>query len=57
MNEATKVFIVVERVEYEGDTVLRVFGNYKMAIKYADELEAKSVSSVFSYDVFEREVY
>ena len=40
MTTPTKVFIVVERVAYEGDTVMRVFANYKDAVAYADELTA-----------------
>ena len=57
----TKVFIVVQRIAYEGDTVMRVFGNYKDAIAYADELTAEEIAADFicrnDYDVFEREVY
>ena len=56
-----KVFIVVRKVEYEGDTVLRVFANHKDAIAYADELDAEletdSLLTIFSHDVYEREVY
>jgi hypothetical protein len=53
-----KVFIVVRRVAYEGDTVMRVFGNYKDAIAYADELTAElKLPLDIDYDVFEREVY
>lgn len=56
-----KVFIVVRKVEYEGDTVLRVFANYKDAIAYADvldaELDTDNLSTIFSHDVYEREVY
>lgn len=54
----TKVFIVVERVAYEGDTVLRVFANYKDAVSYADELTAELTLPLdIDYDVYEREVY
>jgi hypothetical protein len=53
-----KVFIVVERVAYEGDTVQRVFGDYKNAVKYADELTAEQKLPLdIDYDVYEREVY
>ena len=53
-----KVFIVVRRVAYEGDTVMRVFANYKDAVAYADELTAEEIAADFiDYDVFEREVY
>ena len=53
-----KVFIVVERIAYEGDTVMRVFGKYDDAVAYADELtEAVELPLDIDYDVFEREVY
>ena len=56
-----KVFIVVERTPYEGDTVMRVFANYKNAVKYADELTAEDAlrtgGGFMEFDVFEREVY
>lgn len=57
----TKVFIVVQSVAYEGDTVMRVFGNYTDAVAYADELTAgdsfAGEDGFIEYDVFEREVY
>ena len=54
----TKVFIVVEKVAYEGDTVMRVFANYRDAVAYADELTAAlELPLDIDYDVFEREVY
>ena len=53
-----KVFIVVERLAYEGDTVMRVFANYSDAVAYADELTAEQKLPLdIDYDVFEREVY
>lgn len=55
-----KVFIVVQRVAYEGDTVMRVFAKYGDAVAYADELTMSidaGMASVIDYDVFEREVY
>ena len=53
-----KVFIVVERIAYEGDTVMRVFANYKDAVAYADELtSALELPLDIDYDVYEREVY
>ena len=53
-----KVFIVVERIAYEGDTVLRVFGAYKDAVAYADEMEKENIApGMIDYDVYEREVY
>jgi hypothetical protein len=50
-----KVFIVVESVPYEGDTVLRVFANRDDALAYGESLCADGV--VDEYDVYEREVY
>ena len=53
-----KVFIVVRKVAYEGDTIERVFANYKNAVKYADELTAElDLPLSIDYDVCEREVY
>ncbi len=56
-----KVFIVVEKIAYEGDTVMRVFANYKNAVKYVDELTAadalRTGGGFVEYDVFEREIY
>ena len=53
-----KVFIVVEKVAYEGDTVMRVFSTYKDAVAYADELTAElNLPLDIEYDVCEREVY
>ena len=53
-----KVFIVVKSIAYEGDTVMRVFANYKNAVKYAEEFAAADTSEgYFEYDVFEREIY
>jgi hypothetical protein len=53
-----KVFIVVERAAYDGDTVLRVFAKYKDAIAYADSLDAENTLALdIDYDVYEREVY
>ena len=53
-----KVFIVIESIPYEGDTVMRVFGNYKDAVAYADELTAElNLPLDIEYDVMEREVY
>lgn len=50
-----KVFIVVEPVPYEGDTVLRVFAKYEDAIAYGEALVADG--AVDEFDVYEREVY
>ena len=57
----TKVFIVVQSIPYEGDTVMRVFAKYDDAIAYADELTAEDAlrtgGGFMEFDVFEREVY
>ena len=50
-----KVFIVVEPIPYEGDTVLRVFADYKDAIAYGEQLVEDEV--IDEFDVYEREVY
>ncbi len=54
-----KVFIVVQSIAYEGDTVMRVFAKYDDAVKYADELSAEDAKLVdfIDYDVCEREIY
>ncbi len=56
-----KVFIVVEKIAYEGailNAVLRVFANYKNAVRYADELAAENTLNLdIEYDVCEREIY
>ena len=57
----TKVFIVVRKVAYEGDTIERVFATYNDAVKYADELTAEDAlrtgGGFMEFDVFEREIY
>ena len=58
----TKVFIVVQSIPYEGDTVMRVFATYKDAVTYADELTAADAlragaGGFIDYNVMEREVY
>jgi len=53
----SKAFIVVERIAYEGETVLRVYDNYKGAVEYADELTLNNDISAIEYDVVERSVY
>ncbi len=49
-----KVFIVVEVIPYEGDTVLRVFANYNDAIVYGESLVADE--TIQEFDILEREV-
>jgi hypothetical protein len=50
-----KVFIVVEPIPYEGDTVLRVFGDYDSALYYGEGLVVDGV--IDEFDIYEREVY
>ena len=50
-----KVFIVVEPIPYEGDTVLRVFANYEAALGYGEQLVEDG--TIEEFDVYEREVY
>ena len=50
-----KVFIVVEPIPYEGDTVLRVFADYDSALYYGEGLVVDGV--IDEFDVYEREVY
>ena len=50
-----KVFIVVEVIPYEGDTVLRVFANNEDAIAYGEQLVEDGV--IEEFDVYDREVY
>ncbi len=50
-----KVFIVVEVIPYEGDTVLRVFADYDSALYYGEGLVVDGV--IDEFDVYEREVY
>ena len=52
-----KIFIVVERIEYEGYTIMRAFSRYSDAAAYSDELTANNTVPLFEYDVLEREVY
>ena len=54
-NKMTKVFIVVECIMYEGDTVLRVFSRYYDAIAYGEQMVKDGV--IEEFDVFERELY
>ena len=47
-----KVFIVVEVIPYEGDTVLRVFSNYNEAFVYGNTLVAEE--TIQEFDILER---
>jgi hypothetical protein len=51
----SKVFIVVERIPFEGDTIVEVFAEYDDAAQYMDGLNEETSSDV--YDVCEREIY
>lgn len=51
------VYIVIECIPYEGDTVMRVYDNWKDADEYAKELEKSDTSSYFEYKVHEEKVY
>ena len=55
----TKVFIVVEREDYHGDTILRVFAKRDDAVDYIQELEKDDEDMSFfpNYDIREKEVY
>ena len=50
-----KVFIVVEPIPYEGDTVLRVFAKYDDALVYGEDLILEG--TIEDFDIYEREVY
>ena len=55
------VYIVIEHIPYEGDTVMRVYDNKDDAEAYADELTAEDALSVgggyFEYRVIEEKVW
>lgn len=55
MIKMTKVFIVVEPIPYEGDTVLRVFAKYEDALVYGEDLILEG--TIADFDIYEREVY
>ena len=50
-----KVFVVVEVIPYEGDTVLRVFSNYHDALAYGQSLYDDEV--IGEFDILEKELY
>ena len=50
-----KVYIAVEPIPYEGDTVLRVFAKYEDALAYGEELLLEG--AIDDFDIYEREVY
>jgi hypothetical protein len=51
----TKVFVVVECLPYEGDTVLRVFSRYYDAIAYGEQMVKDG--AIEEFDVYEKELY
>lgn len=55
------VYIVIEHIPYEGDTVMRVYDNKEDAEAYADELTAEDALSVgggyFEYRVIEEKLW
>ena len=51
------VYIVIEHIPYEGDTVMRVYENKDDAEAYAKYLEESDTSSYFEYKVHEEKVW
>jgi len=55
------VYIVIEHIPYEGDTVMRVYDNKEDAEAYSDELTAEDALSIgggyFEYRVHEEKLY
>jgi len=55
------VYIVIEHIPYEGDTVMRVYENKDDADAYADKLTAEDALSVgggyFEYKVLEEKLW
>jgi hypothetical protein len=49
-----KVFIVVERIPFEGDTIVEVFAEYDDAAQFMDGLNEETSSDV--YDLIEKEL-
>ena len=52
-----KVFVVMEEMMHEADTVLRVFIKYADAVAFVTELEAENTNSDVEYDVQEHNLY
>ena len=50
-----KVFIVVERRNYDYVTILRVFARYNDAIAYGEQMVQDG--TIEEFDVYERDVY
>ena len=51
------VYIVIEHIPYEGDTVMRVYDNKEDAEVYAKYLEESDTSSYFEYKVHEEKLW
>ena len=51
------VYIVIEHIPYEGDTVMRVYENKDDAEAYAKELEESDTHSYFEYKVHEEKLW
>jgi hypothetical protein len=51
------VYIVIEHIPYEGDTVMRVYDNKEDADAYAKELEKSDTFGYFEYKVHEEKLY
>ena len=51
------VYIVIEHIPYEGDTVMRVYENKDDAEAYAKYLEESDTFGYFEYKVHEEKVW
>ncbi len=51
-----KVYVVIEGVQYEGSTVLKVFSSESKANEYMEELEKNCKYSSYYYEVEEHEL-
>lgn len=51
------VYIVIEHIPYEGDTVMRVYDNKEDADAYAKHLEDTNDFGYFEYKVDEEKLY
>jgi hypothetical protein len=51
------VYVVIEHIPYEGDTIMRVYENKDDAEAYAKELEESDTHSYFEYKVQEENVH
>jgi hypothetical protein len=51
-----KVYVVIEGVQYEGSTVLKVFSSESKANEYMEELQKNCKYSSYYYEVEEHEL-